>query len=34
MAFTAHGYVGMESETVVAMRSWVKTGATPRDVAR
>jgi len=33
MAFTAHGYVGMESETVVAMRSWVKTGATPRDVA-
>ena len=33
-AFTAHGFVGMESETVTAMRSWVKTGATPRDVAR
>ena len=33
-AFTAHGFVGMEGETVTAMRSWVKTGATPRDVAR
>jgi len=33
-AFTAHGYVGMESETVAAMRSWVKTGAVPRDVVR
>jgi predicted esterase len=33
-AFTAHGFVGMESETVAAMRSWVKTGATPRDVGR
>ena len=31
-AFTAHGFVGMESETVIAMRSWVKTGATPGDV--
>ena len=33
-AFTAHGYVGVESETVAAMRSWVKTGATPRGVGR
>lgn len=33
-AFTAHGFAGLESETVAAMRSWVKTGATPRDVAR
>jgi len=33
-AFTAHGFIGMESETVAAMRSWVKTGVTPRDVAR
>ena len=34
MPFTAHGFVGVESETVAAMRSWVKTGAVPRDVAR
>ena len=33
-AFTAHGFVGIEGETVAAMRSWVKTGAVPRDVAR
>jgi len=33
-AFSAHGFVGMESETVAAMRSWVKTGATPSGVAR
>lgn len=33
-ALTAHGYAGIESETVAAMRSWVKTGAVPRDVAR
>ena len=33
-AFTAHGFVGIESETVAAMRSWVKTGAAPRDVQR
>lgn len=31
-AFTAHGFVGMENQTVSAMRSWVKTGAPPRDV--
>ncbi len=33
-AFTAHGFVGIESETVTAIRSWVKTGTTPQDVAR
>ena len=33
-AFTAHGFVGIESETVAAMRSWVKTGTVPRDVER
>src|SRR5205085_484677 len=34
MAFTQHGFVGMERETVLAMRSWVKTGAVPPDVVR
>jgi hypothetical protein len=33
-AFTAHGFVGIERETVVAMRSWVKTGAVPPDVGQ
>jgi hypothetical protein len=32
-AFTAHGFVGVERETVLAMRAWVKTGAVPPDVA-
>jgi pimeloyl-ACP methyl ester carboxylesterase len=32
-AFTAHGFVGVERETVLAMRQWVKSGATPPDVA-
>lgn len=31
-ARTAHGFVGVERETVVAMRSWVKTGEVPPDV--
>jgi pimeloyl-ACP methyl ester carboxylesterase len=31
-AFTAHGFVGVEPETVMAMRSWVKTGVVPADV--
>jgi hypothetical protein len=31
-AFTAHGFVGVERETVIAMRSWVKTGVIPADV--
>ena len=30
----AFGVVGMEMETVAAMRAWVKTGAVPGDVAR
>ncbi len=33
-AFTAHGFVGVERETVIAMRSWVKTGVVPADVTR
>jgi len=28
-AFTAHGFVGVERAVVLAMRSWVKTGAVP-----
>lgn len=31
-AFTAHGFVGAERETVQAMRSWIKTGAVPPDI--
>ncbi|MFL6574311.1 MAG: alpha/beta fold hydrolase, partial [Burkholderiales bacterium] len=31
-AFSHHGYVGVEREAVLAMRSWVKTGAVPPDV--
>jgi len=33
-ARTAHGFVGIERETVLAMRSWVKTGAVPADIGR
>jgi hypothetical protein len=33
-AFTAHGFVGVEIETINAMRSWVKTGAIPPDLGR
>jgi hypothetical protein len=33
-AFTAHGFVGIERETVTAMRSWVKTGVVPSTVTR
>jgi hypothetical protein len=32
-ALTAHGFAGVERETVLAMRSWVKTGVVPPDVA-
>ena len=32
-ARSAHGFVGVEPETVLAMRSWVKTGVVPGDVA-
>ena len=28
-----HGYIGVERETVLAMRSWVKTGQVPGDVS-
>jgi len=33
-AFTAHGFVGVEQETVMAMRSWVKTGSVPSELGR
>lgn len=32
-AFTAHGFVGVERETLKAMHSWIKTGQVPADVA-
>ena len=32
-AHTSHGFVGVERETVLAMRAWVKTGSVPGDVA-
>jgi hypothetical protein len=34
MAYTQHGFVGVEKETVLAMRSWIKTGAVPADVGK
>jgi len=33
-AFTAHGFVGVEPQTVTAMRSWVKTGVVPADIKK
>lgn len=33
-AYAAHGFVGIERETVLAMRGWVKTGVAPPDVGR
>lgn len=33
-AYTAHGFVGVEKETVLAMRGWVKTGVVPADVSK
>jgi len=33
-AFSAHGFVGIERETVLAMRGWVKSGEVPPDVGR
>ncbi|MCX7166657.1 MAG: hypothetical protein NTV11_10335 [Rhodocyclales bacterium] len=33
-ARSAHGFIGIERETVLAMRSWVKTGVVPADVAK
>src|SRR5262245_49772927 len=32
-AQTAHGFVGVEREVVLAMRSWIKTGAVPADIS-
>lgn len=32
MAFTAHGFVGVEAETVLAIRSWVRSGSVPADI--
>lgn len=31
-AYAEHGFVGIERETVLAMRSWVKSGAVPADL--
>ena len=33
-AHTAHGFVGVERETVLAMSSWLKSGLVPADVSR
>jgi hypothetical protein len=32
-ARSAHGFVGVERETVLAMRSWIRTGVVPEDVS-
>ncbi len=34
MPYSAHGFVGIERETVQAMRNWVKSGVVPPDVAK
>jgi hypothetical protein len=33
MAFTEHGFVGMEAKTIKAILSWIRTGTVPRDVS-
>jgi pimeloyl-ACP methyl ester carboxylesterase len=33
-AFTAHGFVGVEREVVLAMRNWVKTGVSPAAIGQ
>jgi hypothetical protein len=33
MAFTEHGYLGMEAKTIKAILSWIRTGAAAADVA-
>lgn len=33
MAFTEHGFVGMEAKTIKAILSWIRTGAVPGDVS-
>jgi predicted alpha/beta hydrolase family esterase len=32
MAFTEHGFVGMEAKTIKAMLSWIRTGTVPGDL--
>lgn len=32
-AFTEHGFVGMESKTIKAILSWIRTGAVPAGVS-
>ncbi len=34
MAFTEHGFVGMEVKTVKAILSWIRTGQVPADVSK
>ena len=33
MAFTEHGFVGMEAKTIKAILSWIRTGTAPADVS-
>lgn len=33
MAFSEHGFVGMEGKTIKAMLSWIRTGAVPSDLS-
>jgi hypothetical protein len=33
MAFTQHGFVGMEIKTIKAILGWIRTGAVPPDIA-
>jgi len=32
MAFTEHGHLGMETKTIKAILSWIRTGAVPAGV--
>jgi hypothetical protein len=33
MAFTEHGFIGMEAKTIKAILSWIRTGAVPAGVS-
>jgi hypothetical protein len=33
MAFTEHGFVGMEAKTIKAILSWIRTGIAPAEVS-
>jgi hypothetical protein len=33
MAYTEHGFLGMEAKTIKAILSWIQTGAVPADVS-